>query len=441
MSYRFGPFRVDPQREELWRGDRQVPLNRKAVQLLVALIERKGELLTKQELLSIVWPLGATMNNVSQHVFMLRNALEDSADEHQYILTVPRTGYRFVAPVEQTGSESPELVLARHYCTNARELLHMRTQPSIESAIALYERAIEQFEASAEAHAGLAMCRFLLGEYMFEPRQHMLRLAEADAQRALEIDPRNADAIVISAIATMNLRYAWSDAEQLLRSALRVDPKHLWAHAVLIEQYATRGDFEAARQALVHAESLGAKDDEAFPRLPLLRGLLHYYSGAFSAAIAELELLVAHYPRYMLARFMLGKALFANGELESAHAQVEEISRMGFDPFRPGQPNVQERAMTLDVLIRGAGGNRDAARAAVREFEKTMEGRPVSGVSYAICALGCGEPETALRYLQAAVANHEPLIGAISVDPAFNCLRTEPYWQKLLQLMNLASQS
>jgi tetratricopeptide (TPR) repeat protein len=339
--------------------------------------------------------------------------------------------------VEQTGSESPKRILAQHYCTNAHELWQMRTQSSLESAIALYDRAIEQYAEYAEAHAGIAVCRFLLAEYMFEPGQHMVRLAEESASRALEIDASNTDAIVVSAMATAQLRYAWQNAEQLLLTALRIDPKKLWAHVVLIEHYAMRGDLPAARQALTNAEA-GSLQDEPFPRLPMLRGLLHYVSGAQTAAIAELELLVAQYPRYALARFLLAKALLAYGETDSSFAQVREILRMGFDPLRPGQPNVRERTLAFDVLLHGKMGDADGAREAMRAFEREMEGRPISGVSSAICALGCGDASLAMRHLESAIANHDPLVGYIPVEPFFAPLRARPRWPALLTAMNLA---
>jgi DNA-binding winged helix-turn-helix (wHTH) protein len=439
VGYRFGPFRLDPEREELWRDDRAVPLNRKALQLLSVLIERRGELVSKQDLFKLVWPQrGATVNNVSQHIFMLRQALEDSTHDHQYILTVPRAGYRFVAPVEHVGSESPNRVLAQHYCANARELRQMRTQPSIESAISLYERAIEQDSDCAEAHAGLAVCRFLMGQYMFEPGQHMLRLAEEDARRALEIDAQATDAIVVSAIAAMQLRYAWQDSEQILLGAFRAAPQHLWPHTTLVELQAMQGHLSAARQSLARAETLAAQD-EPFPRLPILRGLLHYLSGAQTAAIAELELLIAQYPQYAMARFSLAKALLEYGEPESAQVHVDEVLRMGFDPLRPGQPNVRERTLAFNVLVHGRRGDGAGARKAMQEFEREMEGRPISGVSSATCALGLGEPTLALRYLESAVANHDPLVGYIPHDPMFAALHSEPQWPKIIKAMNLAS--
>lgn len=437
MAYRFGPFRVDPSRDELWRGEERVPLNRKAVQVLVTLIERRGELVTKEELQSTVWPgRGATMNNVSQHIFMLRQALEDDAAEHRYVLTVPRTGYRFVAEVEQADVESSARVLAQHYCNAAGELWQMRTKPSIESAIALYNRAMEQDPEHAEAYAGRARCRFLLGDFMFEPQQHMLRLAEMDARHAMKLDANNPDAACIAAVAALHLRYAWDEAETLLLGVLRIVPEHLWTHLVLVQLYAMRGDLATARQALAQAESLGAVDDP-FPRLPWMRGVLHYLSGAQTAAIAELELLVAHYPTYGLARLTLAKALLANAEYDQAQAQIQEILRLGFDPLRPGQPNVRDRALTVAVLIYGKSGNIEAARAAAEAFEHEMQGRPISGFSRATCAIGCGDLSMAMRFLRVAIANHDPLVEYAVVEPVFAPLRAHPEWPAVLQALRL----
>lgn len=437
MGYRFGPFRVDPSRDELWRGEERIALNRKAVQVLVALIERRGELVTKEELLKTVWPQrGATMNNVAQHIFMLRQALEDEAGANRYVLTVPRTGYRFVGEVERADAELPARVLAQHYCNNADELWQMRTQPSIESAIALYNRAMEQDPEFAAAYAGRARCRFLLGEFMFEPQHHMLRLAEMDARRAMKLDSRNPAAACIAALASLHLRYDWDEAETLLLGALRSAPGDLWTHVTLVQLYAMRGDLATARQALAQAESLGANDDP-FPRLPWMRGMLHYLSGAHAAAISELEMLVAHYPTYALARFTLAKALLANGEYDPALAQIDEILRIGFDPLRPGQPNVRERAMTVGVLIRGASGDADGARTAAEAFERETKGRPVSGFSRATCALGCNDVPLALRYLRVAIANRDPLVEYAVVEPAFAPLRAHPEWPAVLDALHL----
>ena len=88
--YEFGPFRVDPEKELLLRDDETIPLAPKAFQVLLVLIRRKNELVTKDELLKAVWPdTFVEEANLSRNIFLLRKALGESPQDHQYIVTVP----------------------------------------------------------------------------------------------------------------------------------------------------------------------------------------------------------------------------------------------------------------------------------------------------------------------------------------------------------------
>ena len=98
--YRFGEFTLDVQDRRLSRGSSTVPLAPKAHDLLVTLVRRAGRLVTRQELLDLVWPDAFVEEGIlSVHVSGLRKALGESNGSQTYIETVPRSGYRFVAPV------------------------------------------------------------------------------------------------------------------------------------------------------------------------------------------------------------------------------------------------------------------------------------------------------------------------------------------------------
>jgi DNA-binding winged helix-turn-helix (wHTH) protein/TolB-like protein/Flp pilus assembly protein TadD len=106
VYYAFEPFRVDPQRRALWRADKVVPLAPKAFEMLLLLVESEGRLLEKQELLEHLWPGNIVEEaNLSQTVYLLRRALAEGADERQYIETIPKRGYRFVAEVTELRAE------------------------------------------------------------------------------------------------------------------------------------------------------------------------------------------------------------------------------------------------------------------------------------------------------------------------------------------------
>ena len=100
-AYRFGPFHLDVRERRLSRGCDVIPLRLKVFDTLRVLVENAGRLVTKQELLDTVWPeTTVEENNLNHNVSVLRKALGERATGQQYIETVPRVGYRFVAPVE-----------------------------------------------------------------------------------------------------------------------------------------------------------------------------------------------------------------------------------------------------------------------------------------------------------------------------------------------------
>src|SRR5690349_15046309 len=104
--YEFGPFRLDRAKRLLWRDGEVVSLSPKAFDTLLALIEKRGELLDKDTLMQTLWPDSFVEEaNLTVKISQLRRALGELPHEHQYIVTVPGRGYRFVADVRTPGSE------------------------------------------------------------------------------------------------------------------------------------------------------------------------------------------------------------------------------------------------------------------------------------------------------------------------------------------------
>ena len=102
-SYEFGPFRVDASQRLLFREGRPVPLAPKVVETLLALVERDGTLVTKDELMQKLWPDSfVEESNLTQNVFLLRKALGEGAGGAKYIETIARRGYRFVGEVRHS---------------------------------------------------------------------------------------------------------------------------------------------------------------------------------------------------------------------------------------------------------------------------------------------------------------------------------------------------
>jgi adenylate cyclase len=104
--YQFGPFQLDTAEHRLLRSGIEVPLQLKAFETLCILVERAGRLLLKEDLLRQLWPDAIVEeNNLNKNISLLRKALGERSNGDPYIETVPRVGYRFVAPV--TNALSP----------------------------------------------------------------------------------------------------------------------------------------------------------------------------------------------------------------------------------------------------------------------------------------------------------------------------------------------
>jgi Tol biopolymer transport system component/DNA-binding winged helix-turn-helix (wHTH) protein len=110
LFYEFGVFRIDTKKRLLLKGSETVPLNPKAFDTLLLLVENSGELVSKDELLSRLWPdTIVEEGSLTRNIYLLRKALGEGPQEHRYIVTVPGQGYRFVADVREIAEESLDL--------------------------------------------------------------------------------------------------------------------------------------------------------------------------------------------------------------------------------------------------------------------------------------------------------------------------------------------
>ena len=103
LRYSFGPFELDPDTRLLRRDGEPVPMAARTFDTLVILVENRGRLVDKEELLSRVWAGNVVEEaNLTQAIFTVRKILGDSPKDHRYIATVAGRGYRFVAPIAES---------------------------------------------------------------------------------------------------------------------------------------------------------------------------------------------------------------------------------------------------------------------------------------------------------------------------------------------------
>src|SRR5215470_6556948 len=112
---RFGSFEVSLQTGELRRAGRKIKLQEQPFRVLLALLERPGELVTRDELRSKLWPQDTFVDfdhSLNAAIKRLRDALGESADAPVFIETLARRGYRFIAPVNGSSFSSAAEIAA-----------------------------------------------------------------------------------------------------------------------------------------------------------------------------------------------------------------------------------------------------------------------------------------------------------------------------------------
>jgi DNA-binding winged helix-turn-helix (wHTH) protein len=105
-TYAIGPFRVEISNKLLFHANEPIRLGRRAIALLLALVERPGALVSKEALIEVTWPNQAVEdNNLTVQIAALRRVLAKAPGGDRWIETMSRRGYRFVGPVVTAGDK------------------------------------------------------------------------------------------------------------------------------------------------------------------------------------------------------------------------------------------------------------------------------------------------------------------------------------------------
>ena len=108
-NYRFGPYELRSRTRELYKYDTKLKLRAQPFQVLRALLERHGDVLTREELRELLWPKETFVDfehGLNAAISELRGVLSDTASDPRYIETLPKVGYRIKVRVEETDTEA-----------------------------------------------------------------------------------------------------------------------------------------------------------------------------------------------------------------------------------------------------------------------------------------------------------------------------------------------
>ena len=224
--YEFHGFRLDEAQLRLLYQEKPVPLTPKILDLLLFLVKSRGQLITKDELMNAIWPDSfVEENNITVSMSTLRKTLSDTGGDKQFIETVPRRGYRFVAEVT-------ELAPAHQPAGKSDKTVHIEIgEELIDSLVVIpFEGADQDFSVE---YLSDGICESIINMLSRIPKLRVLACSTAFRFKGKDIDPQQVGQ-VLSVKAVMMIRVLRVGDKLIIRSELvRVaDGSQLWG-----EQY------------------------------------------------------------------------------------------------------------------------------------------------------------------------------------------------------------
>ena len=288
--------------------------------------------------------------------------------------------------------------------------LNKRTDVDLRRAASFFEQSVQRDSGFARAWAALADADVLGAVYTIGPPQELVARARAAAHKALALIVQNHD-------------WDWQTAEREFRRAIALNPNYATAHHWYAEHLMWRGRFDEALQESERALLL----DPLSLIIAADNGAILYYARRYDRAIRRLRSVRAVDPT--LSRAYLLVSVYADhGMLDQALAEEER-----WRPIIPAAVHWSALA-----YIYGRNGRPEDARHAIQELARTGEHERLQARVFAWSYAGVGDREQTLAWLEKAYGEHSGELVSLKVSPAYDFLRTDPRFQRLLEQVGLA---
>ncbi len=460
-GYRFGPFELDLEQRTLETNGEEVTLQDLPFRLLTVLVEHAPALVTRDQLRQTLWPPDTHLDvdaSLNTAVARVRDALGDEPGNPRFVATVPRRGYKLVAPVERIEAQPPAdrrwpvaaaLALlaiagavwiglrqgrvsgpassattraagsdvAREHLLIGRHHLERRSREGLERAIASFQSAAAVDPESAEAYSGLAASYTLLGIYDFWRPRDAFGPAETMARRAIELDPTSGEAHLAAGLVAVVSHWDWQAAGRETERAVVLAPDSA-------ETWYWRGAYLTA-------------------------------TGRHDEAIASTEKALALDPTSPVVGTALAWRLFQARRGDDAVAQVHRAIELApdyydaWDNLKWIQLTLGHEAPAVEAWIRAEeldsgdgegverayleGGLERLHRESIRsQLERRESGRYHSPYDLVLEYTALGEIEPAMTWLERSFVERETDMVDLAVDPRLDPLRGEPRFQEIL---------
>ena len=487
-SYDFGPFSLDADKRLLLRDGEPVGLAPKVLETLLVLIEHRERVLSKDELLKHVW--GDTIveeGGLTRNISVLRKALGEKPEDHQYIVTVPARGYRFVAEVREVRKgvtppsplpPSPEVRPPRGLQTRRWVVL---TAAALALAILTY--ALRPVRATDHPSGSLPSVNPAAYDSMLRARYLSVRTTDVDTRAAIELLERAVALEPTFAVAYGDLAAAYvtrltfvtpEETGDLEQKAFAAAEKALLLDPNVAEAYLARGDllwtyshhFAHARavQEFRRAVALKPNSDQGHRRL----ARVYVHLGFFDEALRQADLALAMNPSNAQALNSRAQALLWMGRDEDALAVLLSIpgpvlpelveANTAFALLRLGKrdeawlhlrkalqtyPNDPSGALSGIKAIFLAGSEPLEAQALIEKVAMRKAVNPSHHAAYFAASAWAqmGRAAQAIQLLQEAAETGFPCYSLFARDTNLDPIRQDPHFQAFLADMQKQSDS
>ncbi|HKE37699.1 MAG TPA: hypothetical protein VKB39_09705, partial [Candidatus Baltobacteraceae bacterium] len=343
--------------------------------------------------------------NLAQHVFLLRQTFTAHSPHETFIVTAARHGYRFVAPVHEMVADVRGTPAWSAY-VRGRFLADQRTRESLIAGLRAYEEALRIDERFVPALSGLASCRVLQAEYLFEPPE-VMELARAAAQRAAAIDPSDVEAQL--ALGDVAWFYDWNAARALehYERAVWLDPASTRVRVFRTWFFGMTGEYDRAQNEI----EIALRREAFSLELLTTHAALSIMRQAFLTAVQQCEDILDMSPGYDAARYYRRVAL--------AHGGSPAHSLKAFDSE---EPTVEYRTQSLGVAGYAAAlaGDQSRAQSILAAIDGSAGLRSSYNVAYVLA--GLGRLGDAAEELERGIDRRDAWSVLIGTNPALRSL-------------------
>jgi serine/threonine-protein kinase len=293
-------------------------------------------------------------------------------------------------------------------------------------SIPAFEDAVKRMPTYAPGHAGLAASYALIGQAPNDavPPSISAPKAKVEAERALALDPANAEAHYVLGNLAMSFDFDFPSAEREFHNAISLEPNNATAH----QWY---GHYLMTQNRLPEAEAETLKALELDPVSPIFtttRAEVYYYAGNFDGTLAQAQLTLEESPNFLLGEFWLASGYRQKKMYPEAIQHFRKAESMA-----PGNPAL---LMVLGHTL-AVSGDRPGALAILSQLKTMAKQRYVPSSYIAGVYLGLGDSDNAFVYLNRAVTEHNDRLMYLGVEPMGAPLRADPRFQTLLRQIHL----